>query len=675
MTLTKSKRLTAITIAVVTLWACHGGDCYEGQRTAEERQQYQALNDSMAHMTPRALTLIGKAMNDAKDSLTWYDYYLLYGRHYLLTEHPDSLLPYAERTLRFVQDVKPQTPRTRGLTAWALSAKAAYLYLMHHDADSIIGLYQRAYDLMMESDMKENLPDLSANLGDVYVAKDDMPEGARWYRRALFLADSLKLPASQNLTLYMGLGRIYTTLKDFEQAREYYEMADERFDEMKPNMQSYFLNNYGNYFYYNRQYDEALKMFMRLKRHIEQYNAENNFDMYLCKINLADVYLNLGKADSASYYVREPETYFEKHGVDIGTYYAHTIRIGIALLQKQYGEIGKILREEGDLHVTDNNMLGIRQRYMSRYYANVGDYHVAYNELRDNTHRRDSAESHTRQLRASDIMIQLTEDTLRLHHQLAMKEREASYARIRSTLWGFVALLIIVTLLFVLRLNYERKRRLQTHLDILTLRLSNARQRISPHFVFNVLNSRMSKTDQQEGDQLLTLARLIRSNLDLTTQTYVTLAEELDFVRQYVEVERSLIGEDFTFSIEAPGREKLERVVLPSMLIQIMTENAIIHGLKNREGEKRLLISVVQDDKDTRISVIDNGPGFDIRKASERTRTGLSIIRTTLAAVNEQNKKSKMRYDVANDNGCHATLIIPYDLKLPESKSPAERKH
>ena len=49
----------------------------------------------------------------------------------------------------------------------------------------------------------------------------------------------------------MGLGRIYTSLGDFDQARDFYEMTDRRFGELKPNMQSYFLNNYGNYYYFH----------------------------------------------------------------------------------------------------------------------------------------------------------------------------------------------------------------------------------------------------------------------------------------------------------------------------------------------------------------------------------------------------------------------------------------
>lgn len=657
----------ALAIALLILLACYKASRQQSdQRSEQQMLTYRALNDSLQHLTPNAVRLAEEQMRLAKDSLTWYDFYMMRGRHYLLTDKPDSVMPYAERTLRFVEQLPTQTPRTRGLASQALVAQAGYHYLLHHDSDSIIALYMKAYRLMMESDLTTGLPDLSANIGDAYVAKGDMPEGSRWYRRALFLVDSLGMPTNESLTLYMGLGRIYTSIGEFQQAKNYYEMADKQYDQMKPNMQSYFLNNYGNYFYYKREYPEALKMFRRMKTHLERYHTENNFDMYLCKVNMADVFLNLHEADSARAYVDEAETYFRRMGVGVGIYYAHTIRIGIALLEKKYSEVPKILMEEQGLAAPDDpDMKGIRSKYMDAYYAAIGDYRQAYAILQDNMERHDSSEIDRKNMRTKDIMLRLTEDTIRLHHQVAMNEEKAAHARTQLISGIAVATLIILALTAVIYTNYLRKQRLKAELSIMHLRLDNARQRISPHFVFNVLNSRISNSSQQETDQLMTMARLIRTNLDLTTKTYVTLAEELDFVRQYVAVEHDLMGTDFDFSIEAPDTDELERQKIPSMLVQILVENAIIHGLKDKEGDKRLSITVDSDDKQTVITVSDNGPGFDIRQYnSERSKTGLSIIRNTLAVINQNNSKAKIKFSIHNDNGCQATLTIPKNIKL-----------
>ena len=658
-------RFVAILTMISCLWGCKDEETYPGMRTQEQRQLFQAINDSMLHLRPQALVMIRQQMQEANDSLTWYDYYLMFGHHYLLTDKPDSCLPYADRTLRFVKGLSEQTPRTRGLAAYALNCKAAYHYLLHHPADTTLALYSESYRLLMQSDAKEFLPDVSANIGDVYVAEGNLPEGSRWYRRALFLNDSLKLPAKQTLTLYMGLGRIYTTVGDFDQAASYYEMTDKRFDEMKPNMQSYFLNNYGNYFYYSKKYDEALSMFRRLKAHLEHYNAESNFDMYLCKINLADVFLNLGQTDSARYYVEQAEPFFKKHKVDVGIYYAQTIRLGIAMKERKYAEAEKVLKEAEGLTVSDLGMNAIRNKYLSDYYAAVGDYRKAYAGMSKQYSAKDLADYERVHMRSSEIMMRLTEDTLRLHQQLKLDQQQIRYERIRSALWIMLLVLIAVVLGIVLWFNHERKRKLKSHLEIMSLRLDNARQRISPHFVFNVLNSRINKTDQKEADLLMMLAQLIRSNLDITRQGVITLADELDFVNQYVKIESLLMGQEFEYHVEAPEREVLKQIPVPSMLVQILVENAIKHGLKNIEGPKKLCIKVTTNDEQTVIQVCDNGPGFDIRQYnSERSRTGLSIIRNTINAINEENKKAKMRFDIQNDNGCHSTLTIPKNIKL-----------
>ena len=79
---------------------------------------------------------------------------------------------------------------------------------------------------------------------------------------------------------------------------------------------------------------------------------------------------------------------------------------------------------------------------------------------------------------------------------------------------------------------YQHKRYLQTRYDMLQLRLLNTRQRISPHFIFNMLNVHIAKLGPKEGEQLTMLAHLLRANLDLTQKTFVTLAEELEFVER-----------------------------------------------------------------------------------------------------------------------------------------------
>lgn len=106
------------------------------------------------------------------------------------------------------------------------------------------------------------------------------------------------------------------------------------------------------------------------------------------------------------------------------------------------------------------------------------------------------------------------------------------------------------------------------------------------------------------------------------------------------------------------------------MLVQILVENALVHGLRGWSGHKLLAIDVHRQGKSIRIAVSDNGPGFDIRSVGPKKRTGLSIISQTIAIVNERNK-SKMNFSMHNRKnaegntcGCEAIILLPENIKL-----------
>ena len=216
---------------------------------------------------------------------------------------------------------------------------------------------------------------------------------------------------------------------------------------------------------------------------------------------------------------------------------------------------------------------------------------------------------------------------------------------------------------------YIRKKQLQDQVNIMNLKLNNVRNRISPHFMFNVLNNKILKSGKEEASELMELARLIRTNLDMSSQPFMYLNRELEFVEQYIKVERYLLGDDFYFCINTSQDVDTAKVRIPAMFLQILTENAIVHGLKGLEGHKELHISISRQQDVTIIRVSDNGPGFNARRALKKG-TGLGIISQTIAVTNEHNKH-KMRFEIKNREddkgnvvGCEATLKVPDNIKF-----------
>lgn len=660
--------LMAMPLASIFM-SCGKGNAYGDERSEEQKAILAAIDDSMEINSPNALSMIDKGLIGAKDSLEYYDYYLRLMRHKVYYNASDTVRIDWDKVYSYLNSLKP-TPRVNGMIGFMRNTNALYEYRITHDIDKIINHYTIAYDKIKDSDMKESLPDICANLGDAYVNKNDMPVGAMWYRRALFLVDSLNLSDKHNVSLYLGLGRIYFSLGDFESALDCYNMTDRNIELLPKNMQIYFLNNFGNYYYYAENYPAALKQFLRLKKLLEDINMTGTYDMYICKVNLADVYLNLNRTEEATKYLDEASAFFNKVKFETGIYYSNTIRIGLELKRGNVAEVRRIIENENIKSVMDFNLVNIRHKYLRDYYVRSGNYKKAYYNLVENNLHNDSMEHNRTHMRTAEIMMRYAQDTLSLHHHIEMQKKDADIQRTEWGLYGIALLMVILVLLFLYYLTWSRKRRLLTHMQLMRIKLNSARSRISPHFIFNVLNNHITHTDQKAAEELMGLSKLIRANLNMSGKSYVSLKEELDFVNYYISVERRNIGDDFHFSVNAPSEDIQRQIFLPSMFIQILVENSIKHALKGKEGTKTLSIDVAQDGDYWIVNVTDNGPGFDIRRTNPNsTKTGLNVIRSSINIINSS-KKRKIRLDIRNmkDNGgqitgCKVSIHIPPGLK------------
>lgn len=637
------------------------------QKTEEELKALSCIDDSVEALSPHAFRMIEKGMKSAQDSLAYYEYYIRKAKVYELSTTPDSSVPIVANTIAFANR-QPSSPRRNSLLAFAYNLKAVGLHNFRQNPDEVIRLYKEATVLLANSDAKDQLPKVCANLGDAYIFKSQLPEAAAWYRRALFLVDSLKLPSQENITLYLGLATIYLQLNDFDTSLKYYQQTEKYFSLMSVNMQAYYLNNYGNYYYYTRDYKASLQKFLTLKAFLEKHHKTETFDMYLCKLNLADVYLNLGDVVRSEKCLEEIEPWFVKNGNDVAIYYVNSIRIGQAVKRGNMAKVKDILQHEKKLDNMEFNLRQIRNRYLRKYYESIGDYRGAYENLKSDAQMDDSLAHNRLNMRASEIMNRFAQDTIRLHHRLEMEHKNAVVQSANTITVAAVLLVVVIILMFALLFMRSRKQYAQDKMRIMQLRLASVRNRISPHFVFNVLNGKILKSNEQDANELLDLTKLIRANLDLSCRLDVTLREELDFVERYVHVEKQMVGDDFEFRIDQAKAVDADRVRIPSMFVQILVENAFVHGLKGWDGHKSIHIEIDKKEKATSIKVKDNGPGFDIRSVGKK-RTGLSVITQTIAIVNERNK-SKMTFSLSNEQecgknvGCVATIVIPDNIKL-----------
>ena len=655
--------ISVICMTIIVACGRHGGFYDEYNDTDSTRiKKLIAIDDSIYKSAPSAKAIIRKGMKQAKDSIEWCEYAVRMTKLYIKENKSDSIIPYINKIKAYISQ-QPATPRNNNIYGLALEYEAGWRQLLYNDIKIARILHKKAYDKIMQSDNKSIASDIMANLADCNYLCNDLPKAASYYRRALFLVDSLQLPKNKNLTLYMGLSRIYESLGDLNEALRFYKQTEKYLDQMPQNMQVFFLSSFGSYYYKTRDYKKSIQYFNRMEKYVRKTEGDDCLDMALCRINSADVYLNLNNLDKAKEYLHLAEPVFKKNAINIGIYYANTIKIGILLKEKKYAEIKEILdNEHADEDSMEFMMQKIRNTYLRDYYVATGNPAAALANKIYEDEKNDSVAKSNSYMRASEVIQRFSEDTLALHHDIVMAEKERKASEAKTTITILTASILILTLIFVLWWMYTRKKQVSAQMERFILRLENTRNRISPHFIFNVLNNRIYTAGQKEKDELMSLAKLIRKSLDISRDTFISLDEELDFVKNYIEVQSYILRPDFKFTLNIqPG---IENILIPSMSIQILAENAIKHGLKGLERQQNLTITVIKENDITTITVEDNGRGFDSTKGSGNG-LGMNIIRQTIAAVNKRSKKAKMDMDVHNikDNegnvsGCRIAITI-----------------
>lgn len=667
----KKNKITALSritkflvMAAVSLFT----DCSAPNREADKEEQKSiAIDDSIRHQSPHARKMIADAMRTARDSTEYYSHATRLGFYFTLSPTPDSALTWLAQSEAFAR--RNPSDKSKLLLIKTYNAQAAYYHHLHINTDKSIALYEKSYRLMMESGHNQEAHNVCANLGDAYIYKDRLYTAASWYRRALFLTDSLRLPIREKASLYTGLAYIYRLMGDNEQALKAYQSADKYFDEMTTTMQANFINNYAVYYYYQKNYRRSEQLYHRLERFLTSHGLDKSVNMSLCHLNLADIYLNLGNTKLATQYLNKVEPFWVKMGDPTALYYITTIRLGIAVTEGNVTEAGRILQAEKHHGDTGQDMRHIRNRYLRRYYELRGDWRNAYHNLQNDVHENDSLEHRLMKMRSSDIMAQYAQDTLRLHNSLALERKAAEVRNTRTWLAIAIAAALLLTATWI---QLARRRKRKAIEEIMQLKLKGARSKISPHFVFNVINNQIADTSGGSTEKLLELSKLIRANLDIADQMTISLTEELAFAQKYVNVEKELLlDDDFTYSVQLADDIDADKLTVPSMFIQIMVENAFVHGLMGRQGHKQLTITASREGCGVAIAVRDNGPGFDIRR-SRKGRTGMNIIRLTMTVINQTNWH-KMDFGLRNipgpdgkNAGCEARLFIPNDIKYPK---------
>jgi tetratricopeptide (TPR) repeat protein len=273
---------------------------------------------------------------------------------------------------------------------------------------------------------------------------------------------------------------------------------------------------------------------------------------------------------------------------------------GISIIKKAY-------QKALDFHLVKeakNTLL-----VLSQYETNIQVQKMMFQFMKqlDTLIANDNTLVDTRIFEISEGKIAQLEKEKKLTEQLLFRKN-----RYNNLLGGLVVLITFVT--FTILWLYRSVKRKNYKIALQSLR-----REMNPHFIFNSLNSvnhYIANNNEMEANRYLTsYSQLMRKSMENSNLDFVSVADELDMINRYLELEKLRFPDIFDYKITVSENMDQDTEMIPNMLIQPHLENAIWHGLRYKTEPGFLILSFQKLDHKMVITVEDNGIGIEKSKA------------------------------------------------------------
>ncbi|GAB4317504.1 MAG: histidine kinase [Bacteroidales bacterium] len=225
-----------------------------------------------------------------------------------------------------------------------------------------------------------------------------------------------------------------------------------------------------------------------------------------------------------------------------------------------------------------------------------------------------------------------------------VKKHFTQYAAFRIG-FGLLLLLVAGSIIWLAMVTMRNREELKR--QAILAEQKAMRSQMNPHFIFNSLNSIQNfiieRDDKNANLYLVIFSSLIRRILEASKHNFISLREELETIKLYLELEKFRFEKHLDYQITVDPNLQLDQTSIPSMLLQPFLENAIWHGIvpKQVRGLLQVIFTKVSDDRMV-IEIIDDGIGrvraAEIsRRRKHHKPTGMKNVEERLALLNKLN--------------------------------------
>jgi tetratricopeptide (TPR) repeat protein len=326
---------------------------------------------------------------------------------------------------------------------------------------------------------------------------------------------------------------------------------------------------------------------------------------------------------------------------------------------------------------------------LSTVYHHLGNNDSAYEYILKYHAIKDSIENKQFLLRIYNSKKDVEDEKKQAQLGFLMKDNKIKQqqlkeeAMLKNFLYIFLAALILAGIFIFRNLTLKRKNdklqnsKQQAELQERATRLEMQalRAQMNPHFIFNCLSSIncfiLENETEKASDYLTRFSRLIRMVLTNSEKPLITLDEELKMLKLYLDMERLRFENSFDYNITYTNDVEAGTVLVPPLLLQPFCENAIWHGLMNKEGQGHLNITIRKENEFLNCVITDDGIGrakageLNSGSATKERSMGLKITTERLSLFN-QDKEVNTFYeidDVLDENGVVAGTKVSIKIR------------
>jgi tetratricopeptide (TPR) repeat protein len=526
---------------------------------------------------------------------------------------------------------------------------------------------------------------------------------------------------------YEGTGFYTKSIENNLAALKLYESIDNK------NGTSVCYNNIGVGYYYLHQYDKAIENY---KKALEVYKmVGDKFGIGSDLDNIAMVYFDKANYDSADVYNQAGIKIFEEvnHQPGLGRiysnrgnilmklydaknaegYYRKSIAINEKLginngLSSDYGFIGEIyldlakdtaaeykvapfmkedrhtLLDSAEYYVkkallfakkaNDISLLMNHNLMFSEIEERLGNYQNSLESHKNYTLYKDSIFNDENKQKIAAMESQRLTETK--DQEIALQAAEAKRQALlkRVVLVSAIAILALIGLFVFL---YNRRKKARFDSEVMEVEMKALRAQMNPHFISNSLHSInkyvMDNDKKNASEYLAKFASLMRLILENSREREVPLEQDLHALELYMQLELLRFNNSFTYHIKVDPLIDPENTLIPPMLLQPFAENAILHGLHNKENGvlniyvrkvNEMICCVVEDNGNGSIADPSTGPV----ESKQHKSLGKKIINERLSIINRL-KKAKASVNIFQvkdaenrPGGIRVELLLPIEL-------------